>query len=440
MATLVYIYRCQNRFAEAIGTGKALCDQVSKVLKDTHPYTLRAKFQLAAAHLANGDYSEALRILEDMMTFSGNFLQPEILRYQLELSRAYFLVGKTRKAQQLALHVAIHQAQTDIPTTWTCEGPCTFRCDQCFAYNVPTEEALQGLAVRVKDLVIGRSSFSVHPYFATTLQHLATMVVRVPKEVSQAELGVVAGLIRNVRSLNNDGDHINNTGDARLDFALALLLKEKLAQEEDSLGSAATLFRSVMMWRNRELGGSHLETIRAYRELMIVYSMRALSNLTMDKPVDISLEEVEYRSLAILGSIESTLGLYHPETLQSRLWYFTVTLLTSSHQRCGSDEEKVAKTSQEIYREAETILTRARAPSVREERYIEALKIEKTVFDLLLGADLVQEDLGQFLQHSQNDIAGTIETNSDEDISLELKQLQGTFRELWHSFQVVYGG
>ncbi|KAK7927820.1 hypothetical protein PG985_004818 [Apiospora marii] len=267
------------------------------------------------------------------------------------------------------------------------------------------------------------------------------MVVRVQKELSQAELELVADIIRDVKSLNKDGDPVNNTGDARMDFAMALLLKETMpGQEEDLLGSAATLLRSVMKWRNRKLGGSHLETIRAYRELMIVYSMRALSNLTPDKSVDISLEEVEYRSLAILGSLESTLGLYHPETLQSRLWYFTVTLLISSHQRRNFEEEKVAETIQEIYEEAQTIVSRTRAPIVRRERYIEALKIEKTVFDLLLGAELVQERLGKFLEHSQNDIARTIETNSDEDISLELQELQGSFEELWHSYQKASGG
>ncbi|KAK8033842.1 hypothetical protein PG991_003240 [Apiospora marii] len=398
-----------------------------------HPSTLRAMFQLAAARLANGDYSEARDILETMTGHSDDYFQPGMLRYRLELSRAYFLVGKTQRARKLALHVAIHQLQFDRPGTLMNGHFRNFRRADCARDHVPVQGALAYLAAKFKALVKAGSSFRVHPYFTTTLQHLATMAVRAQEEVPGEELGVLIGLIRDVKTLRNDKNIPQDMADARLDYALALLLKEMPAEEKDPLASAAELLQSVMEWRKQELGGSHLDTIRAYRELMIVYSMRALSDLTQGRPVDISLQEVQVRSCSILDSLESSLGSYHPETLQSRLWCFTVTLLISSNQRGDDDKTKSSSTGQEIYDAAYTILARARAPFVRQERYIEALKIEKTVFDLLLGAEIIEPPLRNFLEHAQKDISETIE--SENGTCAELEELKISFRELWQLYQ-----
>lgn len=184
------------------------------------------------------------------------------------------------------------------------------------------------------------------------------MAVRAQKQVPEEALGVLLGLIRDVKKLKNgeEDEKVTDTADARLDYSLALLLKEMPVEEKDPLGSAAGLLQPIMEWRCQKLGGNHLETIRAYRELMIVYSIRALSDLTHGKPVVISLQEGQDRSLSILESLESSLGSHQPEILQPRLWHFTVTLLISSNQRTDDDQKKVNCTSQELYDVAYSIL------------------------------------------------------------------------------------
>ncbi|KAK8128989.1 hypothetical protein PG984_010097 [Apiospora sp. TS-2023a] len=433
MTTLVYIFRCQNRFAEAVSTGESLYELVNNHRIATDPYKPQAEFQLAAAHFANGDYTKAASILERLLISSKVFFYPDILRYQLELSRVYFSAGKTQKAMDLVLHVAVHLLKR--PTTTTERAFKISHCSECEGH-VPSEGALAYLAAKIEEDIGSRPLKRFHPWLAITLQHLATMVARVHDNRSD-ELHRLLHGIRDLREYL-----IKNTGTARLGFAEVLLLKTMPFHEVYPLRSAAEQLESIVSHYSRRLGAGRLETIQAHRELMIVYSMRALGNLEDWEHVDMSLDEVESRSLGLLKSLESTVGSYHPETLQSRLWCFTLTLLKSSRQK-SIPEENVELTSPNIYDEANTIISRVRAPLVWEERYLEVLNIEKTVIDLLLGAEVVDKRLGRFLEYAQKDVASAIQKNSeepDEEISAKLEELQKSFGELLKSYHVAGSG
>ncbi|KAK8060866.1 hypothetical protein PG996_010796 [Apiospora saccharicola] len=445
MTTLIHTFRGQNRFAEAISTGKMLYELVQNASGFEDPYMLQAGFQLAAAHLANGNYAEASSILEKSVFRSFfTMVDPDILRYHLELSLAYFSVGKTQRAMDLALHIAIHLLKRPKRRL-----PRRSSISECYMWRdyVPSGGALAYLAAKIKDDKESKQASRFHPWFTITLQHLATMLARIHDNRSEElhkllhqirDIGKERRLLLPSRDARN-GHIINdeNRETARLEFAEVMILKTMRVKEPYPLRSAAELLNSITSCFNAQLGGSNLETTRAYRELLIVYSMRALGNRASDEPVDMSLDEVESRSLGILDSTETTLGSYHPETLQSRLWCFTVKLLKSSHQKSNPDKN-VDQTSLSIYDEANTIIARIRAPFVWQERYIEVLNIEKTVIDLLLGAEVVDKLLGDFLEYFRTDIERGIVINSkepDEDITAKLKELQASFGELSQSYQ-----
>lgn len=436
MTTLVYIFRCQDRCAEAISTGYSLLKLVPDQRKARDPHKPRVEFQLAAAHFANGDYMKAANILENILELSDVVFYPDVLRYQLELSLVYFSTGKTRKAMDLALHVAVHLIQRDGLGTTTNGVSSISDCADCKKGQISDERALRYLATQVRDRISRGLMNRFHPWFTVTLQHLATMITRVQDDERRG-YEYLRVIVREVRKLYDKNVGIaRDTEKVRLDFVWVLLLRET------RLDRTIDFLQSIVKWRDRQFGGSHIETIRAYRELMVAYSKRALSNLAQGMPVDISLGEVERRSIAILVSLESTVGSNHPETIQSRLWCFTVTLLVSSHQKSslGGDVNQIRR---KVCNEAETIISRIRAPLVWQERYIEVLNIEKTVIELLLEADIVDKPLEDFLEYAHTDIARAIDKNlekPDEEISAKIEELHMSFGELSKSYQRACSG
>jgi hypothetical protein len=62
LGVLVFVYRLQARFTEALDTAKYLFEKckASEAFGENHPETINSMWQLAEVYLARGDFSNAL--------------------------------------------------------------------------------------------------------------------------------------------------------------------------------------------------------------------------------------------------------------------------------------------------------------------------------------------------------------------------------------------
>lgn len=106
---LVFIFRTQARFMEAVDIGDSVCQMMQDL---NHPRALDAKVELAASYRSRGDYTSAEELLRDAIkkgTRRYGWDSPSILNYLSELAHCYACACHFGPAEELALAVLQRQ-------------------------------------------------------------------------------------------------------------------------------------------------------------------------------------------------------------------------------------------------------------------------------------------------------------------------------------------
>ncbi|KAH9206424.1 hypothetical protein DL95DRAFT_396949 [Leptodontidium sp. 2 PMI_412] len=336
MDVLVYIFRTQSRFTEAVDTSNSLCKKVEAALGWDHPQTLRSKCQLGVAKLFCGDYKAAEKILEAVtqashQTFGAE--HPDTLRFRSELAQAYCFSWKLKLAENLALEVLAQQRC--IYTLWRRKKPT----DRQYPTETLTKVMLRGL---LKDVRQDIETLRVHPDLLFTLQLLAKIESKKP----ESDLSLVQEIHQTVwegRKSKLGPTH-----------ALSLVSEFELAATFRDLGDlkrSQETFERVAKERSKLLGAEHPDTLAARHE-----------SLVMEYTIGEKIEIAELES--ILKLREWQLGRCHPDALQSLLWLFGIQLLL------GKETESET---------ADKLLSRLREDPVRNQRLVESLRTTEKV-------------------------------------------------------------
>lgn len=327
MECLVYIFRSQGRFAEAIGTGRSL-DSLSrdtmKVLGRCHPLPIRAKFQLAESLFANGDYVTSKTQFQTLLAETGMQLgHPEILKYKSEQARVLLYLGNFDDAQLQVLDVAAEQFDL------LCQNQ---DCGADFYHLQRSQRSRDGFE-RMQNLYNLLSSIPteipIHPFLASSMQLLASIEIRRFQQTGNGDRSVQLTLARQILEVLQSRQ-LQETIEATplstsVEFDLAMLMKEENSRPHD-LEKSIELFNRVYDIRKKSLGDNHLDTLYAQRELIIASCLQYID------PDDDTLTQTKKQSDYILQSLKSRLGALHPETLTTQLWCFTLnSLLQDDH-------------------------------------------------------------------------------------------------------------
>ncbi|KAM7192074.1 hypothetical protein V8F20_009050 [Naviculisporaceae sp. PSN 640] len=421
---LVYILRSQSRLTEALETAKSLCAMAHEALHQMHPQVLRASSQLAATHLAIGNYHTAEKEIRRTVSFARECLgpnHPETLRYQSELAHVLSYYGDFVEARAIAI--------------------ATLR-DIILLAQTKGIETASGTDERIVDDVLDKihsesptDFFKPHPSLVFTLHVIALIEAKDPSgDLEQAERILLSVIWCRRRHLGPQ-------------HALTLLSEYDLAcvvrDAGDSLRLSYVNNAFYHVWQERGLlfGLAHPETLSAEREVVITDCVRGFwqsggparrnqehnpTGWRSDVPVDLAASEstiehntapnltmsqwidVEDVSWAIFTLHESQLGPYHPETLKSLLWVFSIRFLLGKKSK--NTELK------EMWRD---LRARLHHHSVRAERVAEVLRIEERVAvnfadegDYDTGMAILRDVYNAASMYVQGDVtADLLETN-----------------------------
>ncbi|KAL5319124.1 hypothetical protein ACEPPN_012173 [Leptodophora sp. 'Broadleaf-Isolate-01'] len=378
MEVLVYIFRSQSRFTEAVDTSNSLCKRIESSLGSDHPQTLRSKSQLAAAKLACGDYRTSEEILVDVVRASKRVYgeeHPDTLRFQSELARAYCYSWKTKLAEDLVLEVISKQRR--IYTI----GERKPIPEQQLATETSRKDMLEQLRNDVRN---GITTLRVHPDLLFSMQLLAK--VESKKAVPNLEL------VQDIQQIVWD----RRMAKLHPTHALSLVSEFELAttyREKGQLQKALETFDSVAKERSKLLGTRHPDTLAARHETLVM-------KYTLGQKIDV--DDLE----SILRLREWQLGRCHPDTHQSLLWIFAIQLLQAK-------EEKAFKT-------ADKLLHSLSQPAVRRERLVESLQVAEKVALFYMG----QEHYGRSTIIFRDILQTAGNSNATLDKSLSLDALQ----------------
>ena len=313
MDVLVYIFRTQSRFTEAVDTSKSLCKKVEIALGLDHPQTLRSKCQLGIAKLSCGDYKSAEKKLEEVTQVSCKTFgaeHPDTLRFQSELAQAYCQSWKLEPAEKLALATIFKQRHV-----YTI-GKQKEMAVQQHRPGTPLRAMLQDLLDNIAQDI---ETLRVHPDLLFTMQLLARIESKKPIPdwdlVQKIHETVWAG-----RKSKLPPKH-----------ALSLVSEFELAATYRELGDlekAQQTFGRVARERTELLGMEHPDTLAARHEALVM-------EFTLGRKIDIT--ELE----SILKLREWQLGRCHPDALQSLLWIFGIQLLLGEEIRAFTTAENL---------------------------------------------------------------------------------------------------
>ncbi|KAI1451406.1 hypothetical protein F4805DRAFT_451533 [Annulohypoxylon moriforme] len=345
MECLVRIFRTQARFAEAIDTGTSLYTNAIETLGRSHPQTIDINYQLAKAHLLNGDYhtSEILfiSILEEAKSSLGDD-HPKTLNYTCELARALLYQGRITKAFDLVIETIMKQIKL-----YNNQGLTVQKI-----MDLSSPQTLIGeLEVSIKNAL----SFRIPPYLVSSLQLLAEIELRKRQtkglggdlELAQRILNLLVERV----SIFSNGASVTK---ASIVFDLAVVL------QAHSMGSDASKsiekMKQVVQDREKLLGEDHVDTLRARHELTRITFFHKISTGKEEGIDESDLRKLKSISETILSSLESKYGSRHPQTLNSRLWCFMVSAIVNSLGRTEIEEE--ARSIVNILSDAQLVIER----------------------------------------------------------------------------------
>ena len=420
MCCLVYIFRCQGRFAEAIGTGISL-DVLSEegmehVGKD-HPQPISAKFQLANAYLSNGHYMRSRDRIREAVAHATRIMgekHPETLRCKSEQARVALYLGNVSEARELAFAVVVQQFELYSKT----ESIEVRMKNLCKAFEAGHKENRLSQVKKLLDLALEDTSSPVmlHPFLISTVQLIANIEIRksllIGLKSGDADLDTAEEILITLRDAVSTRLAKNDILISSLNFDLATLYKEGSTEVSD-LNKAVEHLDQVYKIRKEKLGDSHLDTLCAHRNLTIA---KCLHGISSDNSDTVLLSTVKKVSDTIFKSVRLRLGRLHPETLASQLWCFTVNLLLQH-------DESLEESSRE------DLIRNLSEPQVMQQSLVEALGMKRQLAVLLVGTGKAQESL-TVVDGAILEIEDAERDSEYEGLKDLLSDLKETFQEL----------
>ncbi|KAI0812979.1 hypothetical protein GGR55DRAFT_591645 [Xylaria sp. FL0064] len=438
MRCLVHIFQCQGRFAEAIGTGLSLDSLSTAWMKrpshihsvytewmkrpsHIHPQAIHSKFLLATAFLASGDYATSKLTIDKAVAHQAELSQgvnnPEILRYKSEQARALLYLGNISKAQDLAYLVAVQQFEF-----YARSHGITNHCIIDLSARIevwPHTLRLRRLNnVLTEMLETPISSLLLHPFLVSTLQLLANIEVRkyrlAGRKRGSPDLAAARAILEALHNYyaNMECRPIVSASSIALD--LATLCKEEMSHPDD-LSKAVKLFTQAYEDK-KSYQGENIDILCALRELTITQCLLDIST-PYDGPVRTTVKAVSH---TILKTLQSRLGLAHPETLTSQLWYLTVDhLIPDDDDNSSSSRDKVV----------EDLIKTLSDPRVVKERLVESLFMKRQLASILKGSGSC-EKAAALIDDAISELDGAA-LSSEHNMSREaIQKLRTTFVEL----------
>ncbi|KAI1175791.1 hypothetical protein F4777DRAFT_548608 [Nemania sp. FL0916] len=380
MGCLVYIFQCQGRFAEAIGTGVSLRDLLTLTSQQNtdhgiiYPQSVHSKFSLAKAFIANGEYATARQMMDEVVHEAEQIMEtkhPDIVRYKTEQARALLYLGHTEKAEGLALSVAAEQLKLYARVQDT-DSDVT---DSCTALqNGPREESLSRIDSMLNKM-LEDSTTTLHPYLVSNFQLLANIEVHKyrlsGRKGGSANLAAARSILLTLQNYSSDTASRDIVSTASIDLDLATLYKEQPTDVGD-LSKAVELFTQAYEAK-KSCMENNIDTLCVLRELTIAQCLPYLSN--PEAGDNLISQSVKAVSTSILKTLESRLGPAHPETLTSQLWYLTVDHLNPDNDR-GSIERIMAD-----------LIGNLSEPRLAKERFIESMVMRRQLATFLKITD-----------------------------------------------------
>ncbi|KAI8954779.1 hypothetical protein F4801DRAFT_604241 [Xylaria longipes] len=423
MGCLVYIFERQGRFAEAIGTGVSL-DSLSTEWKSEstewvtdvgyyHPQATHSKFLLATAFLASGEYAASKLIIDEVVDQAARAMgmkHPETLRYRSEQARALLYLGNVSEARNLASLVAGEKFELYTCNEWM---------DVCKTWGIgPHEECLSRLNNLLNRVLEEKplSSTTLHPFLVSTLQLVANIEVReyrlTERKDEYAGLATARAMLTKLQSYYSSMEPRSIVLTSSINLDSATLCKEHVTQSGD-LSKAIEPFTQAYENRKSYMG-DNIDTLCTLRELTIAQCLRDLQN--PDTEV-IPIDRVKTVSDSILKTLESRLGLAHPETLTSQLWCLTVDHLLPEND--SSITNKIV----------EDLIENLSDPRVIKKRLVESLVMKRQLASLLNGMGNYEEARG-VVDGAVSELDKVEAAKENESLKETLLDLKATFLEL----------
>lgn len=385
---LVYILRSQSRLTEALETVKSLCAMADEALPEKHPQVLRIRSQLAATHLATGNYHTAEKEIRRIVSWAKESLgenHPETLRYQSELAHVLCYYGDFAEARTIAFATLKRQRETY----------SLLQAEDGSASGTDTPERILD---DVLDEIHDHSTVSLnpHPSLVFTLHVIALIEAKDPGgRLDQAERILHSVIYCRRRHLGP-----RHALTLLSEYELASVIRDTARDTADGrLSYVNNAFFHVWKERSHFFGFDHPETLSAELEVVITDCVRGVwenggparrsqdvsvkpiidsDSTTPDSPPDNDAPpnlpltiaqwiDVDGVSFTIFTLLESQLGAYHPETLKSLLWLFSIRFLLSKSNPADLKE---------TWR---NLRARLHHPSVQGERLVEVLRMEERV-------------------------------------------------------------
>lgn len=343
MDVLVFILRRQARLSEALVTAQGLCRQCDQVLGPDWPQTRQSKSQLASIHLSNGNYRDAVHLLQDISVGSADeHSSPDTLRYRAELAFALFRLGKF-DAAAATIQLAILAQKILFTRAPTIKG----------AHDKPPDikfdDELTELAENLQSEPGQVSRYMPHPDLLYSLEVLAHITSRTDLALAVKRLQLVLTLREASNTEHASDEH--TTEKTRFDV---ILMKRELGAGGYTYAHAERDLAKLTEKLQRILGPYHPDTASARSELFLT---RAI------------LGREPRHALETLGALKRQqkleVGRAHPDTLRTRLAALVVQLLLG-------DAQAAAMTCRRL-------LEALRAPEVRKQRLVEALTMEERI-------------------------------------------------------------
>lgn len=431
MGCLVYIYKCQCRFAEAIGTGISLESLSAEWVADQdqdHPLAIHSKFLLAISLFANGDYATAKIKIDTTVDQAERAIgktHPETLRYKSEQARILLYLGNISEAEDLACLVVAQQFEKYIENqNDTNKGIADQNqndtdqviADICKTLETGPREGRLSRLNELLDMVLRKTPQStLHPFLVTTLRLMANIEVRkyrlTGRKDESADLATATAILTTLQfSCSKTKREENRVLADSVDLDLATLQKQSSTQPRDLL-KAVELYTKAYQDRKSLMGDNHIDTLCTLRELTIT---QCLHDLSGSNPEEFPIDRVKTTSDGILKTLEARLGLPHPETLTSRLWCITVDRLLRDNS--SGIEQRTCKDLIEMLSD----------PQIVKERLIESLVMRRQLVGLLNGTGNSQEAL-ELIARAISDVETAETVRANEGLREVLSDLKKAF-------------
>ncbi|KAM7216551.1 hypothetical protein V8F06_008079 [Rhypophila decipiens] len=357
---LIYLYRAQGRFAEAVGTGMSATSMSlhgsDQDMRD-HPQHIHVEFQLAQSFLAYGDYIDSQATFAKLVQRAERVMggmHPETLRYKAEQARVLLKLGNINTARRLGFSVAVEQFQIYNQNLSRGSSVIANTCESLLNGNLnySSSTRLSKLATLLGAALDSSCPSTVlHPFLLSTLQLTADIEIRnyqLAGNNIDNNTAALAAAAQNILetlhkyhlgkeqqdAISNPDTTTNHLPSTSTALDLATLLKEQpntTANDNNDLSKAIEYYTYGYNTLKNALGENHLTTLLAQRDLTIAQTLQSAAEAEDSLSL---LRKVKVVSDCLYKKLDSRLGMLHPETLTMRLWCFTVDLLLchSAHQ------------------------------------------------------------------------------------------------------------